>query len=578
MQPKQSLMTASEKCTNEAVIEPSDDAEPPREKPSEMEKGSRDELKIEDQSSRMPFRKILVVYLGIGLALMVAFMDQTAVSTATPVIANDLKASETISWVGTAFFVGNCAFQLVYGRLSDIFGRKVTLQAALLLLVVGDLLCSFAQTPIQLYAFRAISGIGGGGVTNIAMVIVSDIVPLRERGKYQGFVSAACSLGNAVGPFVGGGFASSSTGGQWRWLFRFIAASGAVVAAAVHVIVPLRPVDGGRTVAAKLRMIDYAGVLLSSAATFCLLVPISGGGSTFAWSGPVAVALLVVGAACLVGFVVAEAKVARLPILPLRLFKMWTPTVIMVLSFLMGMIYYGNIYYVPIYLQYVKGCSSLVSGALMLAYTLPQSLWGILAGFFVSKTNHYKLVISSGALLWTLGLSLQILWSRTTSLGEVIGFLEMCAIGIGFNLQTTLVAALATTKNEDRAVVTGGRNYFRTMGASFGLAMANAIYQHDLSSQLQGIKALTPAQRADLSSSALEYLAQLTPETQDAVRDAYAHGLRMVFIAFAAISGACLVTGWLIKEVRFREDPPELQAEREANRGGPASGAPPTAG
>lgn len=128
---------------------------------------------LQDQSSRMPLRKILIVYFGIGLALMVAFMDQTAVSTATPVIASSLNASKTISWVGTAFFVGNCAFQLVYGRISDIFGRKITLQAAVLLLVIGDLLCSFAQTPVQLYAFRGIAGIGGGGVTNIAMVIVS---------------------------------------------------------------------------------------------------------------------------------------------------------------------------------------------------------------------------------------------------------------------------------------------------------------------------------------------------------------------------------------------------------------------
>ncbi|KAH8883380.1 MFS general substrate transporter [Thozetella sp. PMI_491] len=443
------------------------DVEPGRNEPGteESDNDTGNELQFEDQSSRMPLKKILIVYLGIGLALMVAFMDQTAVSTATPVIANDLNASKTISWVGTAFFVGNCAFQLVYGRISDIFGRKSTLQAAVVLLVLGDLLCSFAQTPVQLYVFRAISGVGGGGVTNIAMVIVSDIVPLKERGKYQGFVSAACSLGNAVGPFVGGGFASA---GQWRWLFRVIAISGAFVALAVHLIVPLKSVQG--SMVAKLKMIDYLGVLLSSSATIFLLIPISGGGSTFSWSSPTVIALLISGGVCLAGFVAVEAKIAKLPILPLRLFKMWTPSVVMVLSFLIGMIYYGNIYYVPIYMQYVQGCSALVSGALMLAYTLPQSLWGIAAGFFVSNTNRYRLVIVVGALLWTVGLGLQLLWSPATSLGEIIGFLEICAIGIGFNLQTTLVAALATTDNQDRAVVTGGRNYFRTMGAGFGLA------------------------------------------------------------------------------------------------------------
>ncbi len=231
----------------------------------------------------------------------------------------------------------SCAFQLVYGRLSDIFGRKNTLQAAVALLAAGDLLCSFAQTPVQLYAFRALSGVGGGGVTNLAMVIVSDIVPLRERGKYQGFVSAACSLGNAVGPFVGGGIASA---GHWRWLFRAIAMAGVGVMAAIHVIVPLKPVAGG-AVLDKLAMIDYAGILLSSVATVAFLVPVSGGGSTFAWSSATSVALLVTGAGCLAGFVLVEARLARLPILPLRLFRMWTPTVVMVVSFLVGMAYYG---------------------------------------------------------------------------------------------------------------------------------------------------------------------------------------------------------------------------------------------
>ena len=263
----------------------------------------------------------------------------------------------------------------MYGRLSDIFGRKITLQVAVALLVLGDLLCSIANTAIQLYAFRALSGIGGGGITNIAMVIVSDIVPLKERGKYQGFISAACSLGNAIGPFVGGGFASS---GQWRWLFRTISFSGVLAAIIIHIIVPLKPVDG--SVMAKVRMIDYAGILLSSAGTIFLLIPISGGGSTFDWTSSTCLGLLISGVLCLVAFVVVEAWFARLPILPrksfalnfvdvranmleVRLFTMWTPTVVMIISFLIGMIYYG-----------VSGTYRIQAARLQLTITLTEHL------------------------------------------------------------------------------------------------------------------------------------------------------------------------------------------------------------
>lgn len=352
MSPIEDVPVAPEKGAGQVVVIPaSENMEPVRiEQRQSPEKGPREamgedkELQIQDQSSRMPLRKILIVYLGIGLALMVAFMDQTAVSTATPVIADDLNASKTISWVGTAFFVGNCAFQLVYARLSDIFGRKVTLQAAIFLLALGDLLCSFSQTPIQLYAFRAISGIGGGGVTNIAMVIVSlsfsllntdhflelicnqvsDIVPLKERGKYQGFVSAACSIGNAIGPFVGGGFTSA---GQWRWLFRVVAILGLAVSVVIHFIVPLKPVQG--SVTAKLKMIDYTGVLVSSTATIFLLVPISGGGSTFPWSSAQMIVLLSMGVVCVIAFVLVEARFAKLPILPCKTLSVETQIVLL---------------------------------------------------------------------------------------------------------------------------------------------------------------------------------------------------------------------------------------------------------
>ncbi|WWD18349.1 hypothetical protein CI109_102799 [Kwoniella shandongensis] len=508
----------------------------------------------------MPLKKILWTYFGIGIALIVSFIDQTAVSTAAPEIGTNLGGSDTISWVGTAFFVANCAFQLVYGRLSDIFGRKYMLQIAVFFLAVGNLLCSFAQTPIQLYVFRAISGAGGGGVNGIAMVIVSDIVPLKERGKYQGLVSAATAMGNAIGPFIGGGLASA---GQWRWVFRTTTFLGIVVIILDHLILPLKPVQG--SMMTKIKQIDYLGIFLSAAGTVLLLVPISGGGSTFEWKSATVIVMIVVGVGCFVAFGFCQWKWAALPILPLRMFEDRTTSAVMVQSFFIGMVYYGNIFYIPMFFQYVKGYSSLVSGAFVLAYTFPQAGWGISSGIYISKTNHYKRVIVLGALLWTIGVGLQIIWTQKSNMGMVLGFLEISSIGVGFSLQSTLVAALATTPAPDRAVVTAARNFFRTMGGAFGLAIANAIYNNVVSSHL-GALPLTDATREMLLKSALSHLHELSPSDLYLVRGAYAAGLRMCFVCFTAVAALCVITALMMREVTFRKDSPELEAERRRNK------------
>ena len=208
----------------------------------------------------------------------------------------------------------SCALHLVYGRLSDIFGRKNMLQIAVFFLAFGNLLCGFAQTPVQLYVFRAISGMGGGGVNGLALIIVSDLVPLKDRGKYQGYIAAATSFGSAVGPFIGGGLASI---GQWRWVFWTTTIVGAVCIVMDYFILPLKPVTG--SIKQKLKQIDYLGIFLSAAGTVLLLVPISGGGSTFAWTSALVIGMLVVGAVCMAAFIIVQWRISRLPILPCEL-------------------------------------------------------------------------------------------------------------------------------------------------------------------------------------------------------------------------------------------------------------------
>lgn len=221
---------------------------------------------------------------------------------------------------------------------------------------------------------------------------------------------------------------------------------GGIVIMINQVVLPLRPVSG--SIKVKLRQIDYFGLLFSIAGTVLILVPLSGGGSTFPWRSPVTISLLVIGGLCALAFLWVEGRVANIPVLPcesrlvtelmtVRLFSNRNATVGMIVSYLTGVSYYGNVFYVPIYLQYVRGYSPLVAGALVLVYTLPQSIWGISSGWYVSRTNHYKIVLVIGTAVWTLSLGVQLLWTPSTGIGQVLGCLELGAVGIGSCMQTS---------------------------------------------------------------------------------------------------------------------------------------------
>lgn len=221
----------------------------------------------QDQSLLLSPKRRIVIFISLALSLFVSFLDQTSVSTSMPAIGRDLNASSTISWVGTSFLIANTAFQLVNGRLSDIFGRKGCLMTSLALLAFGDLLCGFAQTSIQLFVFRAIAGIGAGGVNSLVMVIVSDMVTLRERGKYQGYLETFIALGNGIGPLIGGVFSEKVT---WRWSFWFVTPVSALTLMNLFFLLPQPQVDGNWK--SRLLVVDFLGMSLSIGMILFLLV------------------------------------------------------------------------------------------------------------------------------------------------------------------------------------------------------------------------------------------------------------------------------------------------------------------
>lgn len=269
---------------------------------------------LQDQTNILPKGKLVVVFGSLALTLLISFIDQNGVGVMLPTVAADLGAEATVSWAGTSSLIANTAFQMLYGRLSDIFGRKSVYLGAVAALSLAALLCGLSQSAAMLYVFRGVAGIGGGGIGNLSMIIVSDIVTLEQRGKYQGILGSCIGLGNVAGPFLAAAFITTGSA-SWRGFFWLIAPLAAVVGCVAYFLLPPSPPAAGglREGFAK---IDYGGTLLSSIAVIFLLIPISGGGAYFDWASPMVISMLVIGSVSLIGFVVWEAKFARLPMMP----------------------------------------------------------------------------------------------------------------------------------------------------------------------------------------------------------------------------------------------------------------------
>ncbi|KAL1625051.1 hypothetical protein SLS56_007559 [Neofusicoccum ribis] len=488
------------------------------------------------------FGRLIVILSALAFTLFVSFLDQTSVSTALPAIAKDLNAFESISWVGTSFLIANTSFQLINGRLSDIFGRRACLIICMVLLALGDLLCGFAKSAIQLYVFRGIAGIGAGGINSLVMIIFSDLTTLQQRGKYQGLMEANISLGNGVGPLIGGAFSQSNAG--WRWTFWFVVPVTCVAGVAVFLATPKTPVSQGRIID-KAKMIDYPGMLLSLAGVIFLLIPISGGGTTYDWDSAFVISFLVIGGLLTIAFIVVEWRFARYPTMPFRLFERTSAKILFTHNFISGVVYYTDLYYLPLYYQIILDKSPILSGVLILPLILGFSLASGAGGFMISRLGRCNPIIRSGYVLWTAGAGGRIAFGPHTSIGVIVGCLLVEGVGLGLSMQPVMIALLSNTRKEDRAVVTGLRNFLRTIGGAIGLAIAAAIINNVLLTHL-------PPGLPRSDASELANLLDTLPVGERAeVVAAYMRGLHIVFYLGAPLMGACLVSSAFLTDVNL---------------------------
>ncbi|KAK3367726.1 major facilitator superfamily transporter [Podospora didyma] len=531
-----------------------------------------DTRSIGNQRMLMPKQTLLIAIPALSVALFVSFIDQTGVSTSIPAVSADLDTGSATSWIGASFLIASTAFQLINGRLSDIFGRKNCLLLCLALIALGDVLSGFAKTKGQLFAFRAIAGVGGGGINSIVMIIVSDITTLENRGTYQGILGAVIALANGSGPFLGGALVESLS---WRWVFWLIPMLAVPAAIAILFFLPVRHESGNYV--AKVKMIDYIGILLNLAAVLLILIPLSGGGDAYSWSSTQFIAMITIGGVFAVLFVLYEWKRAPVPIMPLRLFQDPRCTYMYGQSLMSGIGFYGNFFYCEIYFQSVLGYTALQSGALILPLIISSSICSILSGQFMSRVGRYMPCIAGGFGLWTIGAGLKCTFGQSTPLWALIVVLMVEGLGVGLTLQPVLVGLLANSKSEDRAVCTGLRNFIRTIGGALGLIISGTILSNTLRSRLLDLPFTTSEIVSGLSSStyALEKLS-LSDGEKDLVLSVYMKGLHYIFIFFVASIGSAFVMSLGVGNTSLRapgpqEDDkvePQLRGDATASSGG----------
>ncbi|KAJ5772274.1 Major facilitator superfamily domain general substrate transporter [Penicillium odoratum] len=497
---------------------------------------------LHDQTQRLSFPRLIAAYLCLCACYFISYLDMNSTTTALPTISAALSAGTTITWAGTAFLLGQTIFQPLYGRISDIAGRKPVLLASVGCIFVGDLLSGWARSALWLYITRALSGIGAGGISSLVAIIVSDLVSLKERGKYQGMRDED----------------------GWRWVFWVPSILALVCAVVLVFVLPLKPVVGSWR--EKVKKIDWFGVCASVTGIVLLLIPINSGGSIWSWHSALIIALLTLGGVFLVLFVFNEGLVAKIPLMPLRLFQKRSLTIMLVSGALHDYAWQATQYFMPLYFQKIRGYSPLESATLTLPYVLAQSLAGAASGPLMSRSARYAPVLRAGFLLWTLGAGLNLLFTRHTHVAIYVVVLAIEGAGVGFVHQPGLVAVQALSRPEDRAVATSTRNLLRSLGSVFGVAISTVVQNTVIQ---WGLRDAVPS---DLLSEVLDGNWTIsdasTEEYRSQILDAKMKGFRVVFIILIPLMCLCFIGNFFVADTVLKGDVKEKDQEKRTTLGG----------
>jgi EmrB/QacA subfamily drug resistance transporter len=515
-------------------------------------------------------KEIMFVLSGLMVGMLLAALDQTIVSTALKSIVEDFDGLTHYTWVVTAYLLTSTASTPLYGKISDLYGRRPVFQFAIITFLIGSFAAGAATSMTQLIAFRAIQGLGAGGLMSLTFVIIGDIISPRERGKYQGYFGGVWGLSSVAGPLLGGYFSDHAqilgvTG--WRWIFYINLPFG--IAALIITSMSLHIPKVKRE-----HSIDYLGALLLVSGVSALLLGISVYGPQDGWQSSKTLLTLASALALILLFIFQESR-AKEPILPLTLFKNHTFSVTSVMAFIIGAGMFGAIIMLPLYLQIVKGDSATSAGLKLIPFMIGIVAMSIVSGKMITKHGHYKRFPIIGLALMTVGLAMLSTLTEATPFWQLSIYSILIGAGLGFSMQTIVIALQNAVDFKDLGVATSANTFFRSIGATMGVALFGTVYAsrlaHNLPIEIEKLRASNPAALVGATPEKFVALKEntavlktFTPELQVGIINAFVNSFHIVFLTAVPITVIGFFIAFMLRETPLRTGVGHQAAKEEA--------------
>lgn len=518
-------------------------------------------------SSRSTLR-LAFILTALFLSLFVAALDATIVATAIPVITHELGSATGYTWIGGAYLLANAAGSPIWAKLSDIWGRKPIMLAALLLFFVSSVICATAKEMQTLIAGRALQGVAGGGLILLVHVVISDLFSMRRRSLMMGVTEGVWATAGGLGPPLGGIFASLVS---WRWCFYI---NLPICGLAFTLIACFLNVQHEQTsLRVGLKAMDWWGMFSFLAFVLMVLLGLDFGGAVFPWDSAKVIALIVVGVAMLGVFIWSEAKLARYPLIPLSLFRDKSSLASLGVGFFHGMAFMPGEYYVPLYLQAVKQASPVRSGVLLVPLIVATALMGVTTGVIIHKTGKFRELIWAGTSLLCLGNGLFIMLDENSSLAKIIGLTIIFGCGSGMLFEPPLIAIQTRSKQEDVATATSTFSFCRSMALSISIIVGGVVFQNSMDKQADGLRQSgLPAEIVERLSGkeaaanvALAGMLQ-DPIQRKTVERAFAGAIRNMWYAYVVLAALALFCGIFVGKAKLSRDHVETVTGIKANK------------